>query len=266
MMKLTYKNRRLLKNLLMLLCFVFVALTCLSQKPSNADSSKTKQPIFICTFNIDSNLNKLYPQLVVPHHRKIPVAALQDSDGDGVPDQLDLEPNTPHGAEVDTHGRALDTDGDGVPDYRDKEKLTPQSCFPVDSNGVGKCPELGVKQESNDDSDWVICCHVPLCNMNTVGLEFEQGSFALDKNAKTILQIDAIQLLNKPWCLVNVIGFCNKNADYEEKLISWKRVDATIRYLVEKAGASENSLVFIYGQEGEANTVELIPTKVNGPN
>lgn len=37
-------------------------------------------------------------------------------------------------------GALKDSDGDGVPDSIDKELITPASCFPVDENGVGKCP------------------------------------------------------------------------------------------------------------------------------
>jgi len=38
----------------------------------------------------------------------------KDSDGDGVSDAFDLEPNTPKGAMIDGSGRALDLDGDGL--------------------------------------------------------------------------------------------------------------------------------------------------------
>lgn len=48
-----------------------------------------------------------------------------DTDGDGVVDALDMEPNTPPGVPVDTKGRTLDSDGDGVPDYLDKEPYFP---------------------------------------------------------------------------------------------------------------------------------------------
>ncbi|MEB2781926.1 polymerase, partial [Algoriphagus sp. C2-6-M1] len=45
---------------------------------------------------------------------------LKDSDGDGVPDYLDKEPNTPAGARVNSAGMTLDSDGDGTPDHMDK--------------------------------------------------------------------------------------------------------------------------------------------------
>jgi OmpA-OmpF porin, OOP family len=50
---------------------------------------------------------------------------LKDSDGDGIPDYLDKEPNTPAGARVDATGRTMDSDGDGVPDHLDKCPFVP---------------------------------------------------------------------------------------------------------------------------------------------
>lgn len=66
-----------------------------------------------------------------------------DSDRDGVPDYLDKCPGTPHGAKVDASGCPLDSDGDGVPDYLDKCPDTPHGVkvdahgCPLDSDGDG---------------------------------------------------------------------------------------------------------------------------------
>ncbi|WP_041779481.1 OmpA family protein [Belliella baltica] len=65
---------------------------------------------------------------------------LKDSDGDGVPDYLDKEPNTPAGARVDSHGRTLDSDGDGIPDHLDKCPFAPG---PASNDG---CPVEEVKE------------------------------------------------------------------------------------------------------------------------
>lgn len=59
-----------------------------------------------------------------------------DTDGDGVPDYLDKEPNTPSGASVDGSGRSLDADYDGVPDYADDDLFTVKGSE-VDDNGRG---------------------------------------------------------------------------------------------------------------------------------
>jgi len=66
-----------------------------------------------------------------------------DSDGDGVPDYLDKCPGTPAGVKVDRFGCPIDSDGDGVPDYLDKCPATPagvkvdQFGCPIDSDGDG---------------------------------------------------------------------------------------------------------------------------------
>jgi OmpA-OmpF porin, OOP family len=66
---------------------------------------------------------------------------LKDSDGDGIPDYLDKEPNTPSGARVDPSGRTIDSDGDGIPDHLDKCPFAPG---PASNNG---CPVEQVKEE-----------------------------------------------------------------------------------------------------------------------
>jgi len=71
-----------------------------------------------------------------------------DSDGDGVPDNLDKCPNTPKGVSVYSDGCPTDLDQDGVPDYLDKCPGTPKgtvvnaSGCPADSDGDGVPDEL----------------------------------------------------------------------------------------------------------------------------
>lgn len=66
---------------------------------------------------------------------------LKDSDGDGVPDYLDKEPNTPAGARVNAAGMTLDSDGDGTPDHLDKCPFLPG---PASTNG---CPVEEIREE-----------------------------------------------------------------------------------------------------------------------
>lgn len=67
-----------------------------------------------------------------------------DSDGDGVPDYLDQCPNTPRGVKVDDTGCPLDSDGDGVPDYRDACPGTPPGAV-VDEQGCEEAFALEVR-------------------------------------------------------------------------------------------------------------------------
>ncbi len=67
-----------------------------------------------------------------------PAPVVRDSDGDGVPDNLDQCPDTPRGVKVDTRGCPPDSDGDAVPDYLDKCPGTPAG-VQVDAEG---CPTV----------------------------------------------------------------------------------------------------------------------------
>lgn len=61
-----------------------------------------------------------------------------DSDQDGVPDDLDVCPDTPAGVQVNMLGCPMDSDGDGVPDYLDKCPNTPAAAYGrIDTTG---CP------------------------------------------------------------------------------------------------------------------------------
>lgn len=60
-----------------------------------------------------------------------------DTDGDGVIDAIDEDPNTPPDVPVDTKGRVLDSDKDGIPDYKDKEPYyPPRAGETVNADGV----------------------------------------------------------------------------------------------------------------------------------
>jgi len=212
--------------------------------------------------------NYVYTELTTPKHLKI-LPILPDADGDGVTDQFDLEPNTPAGAAVDSHGRAKDTDGDGVPDYKDKEILTPQSCFPVNADGVGTCPEPACCKEIKDKLQEILDgggLHPNKCNLSSLpSVSFKAGSFKLSKESQTILTSAATQIQANPTCNVKVVGYVT-DASKKAQQLSWDRVNAVIKYLVEKSGVSESRIIFSYDTNGTSNSVDLIPTTETGPN
>lgn len=220
-------------------------------------SSKTIQPLWWINPN-----NYAYNELNSPKHMKIPTPVLPDADGDGVTDQFDQEPNTPAGAPVDSHGVSKDTDGDGVPDYKDKELLTPQNCFPVNADGIGNCPEPPCCAElrARLDSGWHGACAIG----SLPSIQFKSGSVTLSNAAKASLASVAEQMNANPNCNVRVIGYGASSKKAQQ--LSWDRVNAVIKYLVEQQGISENRFIFSYGQEGDANTVDLEATTESGPN
>jgi outer membrane protein OmpA-like peptidoglycan-associated protein len=204
-----------------------------------------------------------YSELNSPQHMKLPKVKLDDGDGDGVTDQFDLEPNTPPGAPVDTHGVSKDTDGDGVPDYRDKELLTLQNCFPVDEDGIGNCPEPDCCKEMRERG--MIGGGPTDCKITDLpSIQFRGSTVRLSRDAEAILASVANQLKANPGCKVKVSGHGPSNKAAQQ--LSWDRVNAVIRYLVERQGLSDNRIIFEYGTEGDPNTVDLMGTTEEGPN
>jgi outer membrane protein OmpA-like peptidoglycan-associated protein len=203
-------------------------------------------------------LDYAYSEIRNPRLMKLPKPVLPDSDGDGITDQFDLEPNTPKGCPVDAHGVSRDSDGDGVPDCKDKELITPTYCQPVDADGVGKCP---VPCPDPDKCD--LCKN---CKGATVGcaqkmgalpsVSFAKNSNRLSDDAKAVLATVASKMRNNPECKVVVVGYCS--SDKKEQQLSWDHVNAIITYLVEKEGVNANRFIFNYGQDGgDCNTVDL---------
>ncbi|MCO5240298.1 MAG: OmpA family protein [Chitinophagaceae bacterium] len=222
-------------------------------------SSKSVQPLWWL-----NPLDYAYSELNSPKHMKIPKPVLDDSDGDGVPDQFDMEPNTPAGAPVDSHGVSRDTDGDGVPDYKDKELITPTICQPVDADGVGKCPCPdescfdGYSRRGGGD-----------CGIGDLpSISFSAKAYKLSKDAEAVLANVAERLRQNPNCKVVVTSYSCEPSKSAQQL-SWDRVNVVINYLVEKQGISSDRLIFKYGEMGgDCNTVDLRSAEVGdeGPN
>jgi OOP family OmpA-OmpF porin len=225
------------------------------------NKSKRVQPLYWLNPN-----NYVYSELNVPRHMKLPKVVLPDTDGDGVTDQFDLEPNTPKGAPVDSHGVSKDTDGDGVPDFKDKEILTQLKCFPVNADGVGTCPEPACCKEIRDMLASQPKGEVaPQCTIGSLpSVQFKSGSAKLSKAAESVLASAAATIKANPNCNVRVIGYGASSKAAQQ--MSWERVNAVIKYLSEKQGVSESRLLFQYGQDGDANTVDLQGTLESGPN
>ncbi len=219
------------------------------------NTAKRIQPLWWVNPN-----NYIYNEVNAPKHMKMPPVVLPDADGDGVPDQFDQEPNTPAGCPVDTHGVSRDTDGDGVPDCKDKELLTPQSCFPVDADGVGKCPEPPCC-----DSLRSMMTATPTCSLTALpSITFKGNSIRISKDAEALLASAAAQINANPSCNVKVIGYGASSKQAQQ--LSWDRVNAVINYLVTKQGISDSRFIFTYGMSGDSKTVDLQGTTETGPN
>lgn len=239
----------------------FYSLTTARLNINIGNTAKRVEPLWWLNPN-----NFIYSELNSPKHMKMPKVVLPDADGDGVTDQFDLEPNTPKGAPVDSHGVAKDTDGDGVPDYKDKEILTSKSCFPVNNDGVGSCPEPACCREIKDMMANQAAALAAKSQCDIGGLPSIQfkGNSKLSKDAEALLANAATKINANPNCKVKVIGYGASSKSAQQ--LSWERVNAVIKYLVEKQGVSESRLLFVYAQDGDANTVDLQGTTEDGPN
>ncbi|MBS1742461.1 MAG: OmpA family protein [Bacteroidetes bacterium] len=195
-------------------------------------------------------LDYVYSELNNPKHQKFPKPVVDDTDGDGVVDQLDREPNTPAGCPVDTHGVTKDTDGDGVPDCKDKQLITPTECQPVDADGVGKCPEPD-------------CCKNPPkpevvnpCPTDYPSLSFKGVSANLTNDNKAMLHNVAEKLKANPTCNITINGY--PETSKQSQALCQKRVEAIKKHLVEKEGISADRITTnceVGG--GDKNTVDI---------
>ncbi len=75
---------------------------------------------------LSSSSNKTSEGFTFPDYFSLDI---DDEDGDGVFDGIDICPFTPPGVDVDQDGCPLDDDQDGVPNYMDKERLTSQELY-----------------------------------------------------------------------------------------------------------------------------------------
>jgi outer membrane protein OmpA-like peptidoglycan-associated protein len=209
--------------------------------------NKSVQPLYWL-----NPLDFTYNELNAPKHMKMPKPVLDDADGDGVTDQFDLEPNTPAGCPVDTHGVSRDTDGDGVPDCKDKELITPTQCQPVDADGVGKCPDPECCKNMVNVDDLLKKCNVT----DLPSINFAGRSVDLSSENKTLVGSVATTLRGNPNCKVIICGSASKSKSGQA--LGQKRVDAIVKYLVETQGISADRVVAQYDcSEGEPSVVEL---------
>jgi len=150
-----------------------------------------------------------------------------DSDGDGVTDDIDKCPDTPKGVAVDAEGCPLDTDGDGVPDHLDKCPQTPRGAT-VD--------EVGCMQQ---------------LILNNV--EFVVNSSELTAGSKASLDQVADALRGRPDVKsMSVIGHTDSTgSDVYNQRLSERRAAAVADYL-RRSGTSNR---FISSGRGESQPI-----------
>jgi outer membrane protein OmpA-like peptidoglycan-associated protein len=178
-----------------------------------------------------------------------PVFIPKDSDGDGVLDIFDLEPNTPLGARVDTRGVTLDSDGDGIPDYQDKEPYSLPG-HKYDNEGVATQPiymtEAEVDRKIREQME-MIPLFFPNIHFKTSQFEIRATEIPKLKHVADLLRLnDNLKLA--------VIGYTDqKGSEHFNDLLSYQRAEAVIQHLITEQGINKDRLILIW--KGDKDTI-----------
>lgn len=188
---------------------------------------------------------------------------LADKDGDGVPDKLDKEQNSPAGAVVNTRGETLDSDADGVPDYLDKEPFSaPGAIVNKDGQNTQAKPNYVTKDDlmkMEADRDWVNKETPTVAPQKTAGISnwflpminFDNGSSKIKLTAYPALAQVATVLKQNPGVNVVVEGFASSPGGVNSNLrLSYNRAKNAAEYLTSNYGISPSRLTIRY--QGEA--------------
>lgn len=196
-----------------------------------------------------------------------PKISLEDSDGDGIIDALDQEPDTPPDAPVDTKGRTLDSDHDGVADYMDKEPYyPPRAGEQVDNEGVVVNPisRRGVSEDrvkelieealrdfqasggSSSVAEWFL----PMIHFGIDSYRVKYADYGTLASIATMMKAN-------PRIRLVITGYTDQTApESHNNSLSYSRADAIIAHLVEKGGIGRGRLVLQWKGEAEA----LVPS------
>ena len=153
-----------------------------------------------------------------------PEPAVFDSDGDGVPDNLDKCPDTPKGVKVDKDGCPLDSDGDGVPDYLDKCPDTPKG-VKVDKDGC-PIPQKAVEKVSI-----------------ALAVQFDTGKADIKPQYREQIKKVGDFMKTYPETTAVIEGHTDNVGREESNLrLSTKRAESVRTYLIENFGIAANRL------------------------
>ena len=185
-----------------------------------------------------------------------PIPDLTDSDGDGVPDIFDEEPDSRPDCPVDTRGRMLDSDRDGVLDCDDDQPHTPSHLIgEVDERGVAKeedCCDDVKKLEDRVRALEAANYKAPCEDSMLPNILFSDGSSKVRKEFGPQLQAVADYLRSNPDAKLCVVGHTSRSGNSAANdLISWKRANSVIEKLVNDYGVRRDQLILQYRGDRE---------------
>lgn len=180
---------------------------------------------------------------------------LKDDDGDGVPNRLDKEDDTPEGAPVDPSGVALDSDGDGIIDLNDSEVYSPEG--PVDEKGVSQYGTLGdLKKDVEElkNAEKGVDCSKFSDDLPSV--HFDKDWYNIKPEFYSSLYLVAQRMQLCPDVKVVAIGTADRdhNLNYNDQL-SYNRVMTVINFMADNYGVDKNRFIIKFEGKREAKGV-----------
>jgi OOP family OmpA-OmpF porin len=181
--------------------------------------------------------------LALKNRVKVVENKLSDTDKDGVADYLDLEPNTPEGSIVNTHGqKVVDTDGDGIEDSKD-------FCPTVKGTAEFKgCPSAMIGSVSSEPGKPVEGQIKYDIQKFTTDINFETKSTTIKPDSKKQLDGLAKILATNNNLIIYLNGHCdNIGEDILNNKLSLDRANAVKSYLMSKGVNELNIITKGYG-------------------
>lgn len=238
--------------------------------------------------NADKHTEPLYwinPMIAIQESvtelKKRPVYDMTDSDGDGVIDQIDHDNNTPPNVQVDTRGLALDSDGDGIPNHEDFEPYIPSTKegeligeeYATESDverivtdrmteydETGEVPLPGAEGKGGNATEIDLAPSPKKETMDDISslnwflpiLHFDIDSYELQETDHSSLATVGKLLAGNPALKLVVTGYADNTASPTyNNLLSYKRAEQTILYLVETFQLERDRLLLHFNGEND---------------
>ena len=176
-----------------------------------------------------------------------------DSDGDGVVNKFDLEPDTPIGNTVDESGRSLDLDDDGVPDYIDDDPFSTLGAVvgengrELDSDGDGIPNNIDLEPSTKNGS----CVNNRGESINCKSAVFPSIYFEPNSSEVRDFNLDRLQVIT---------SILRGNLSYKLRIIGFFDFDGLESYNVEldlkRAKAVSQKLSNIFGIDADRMVIE----------
>jgi outer membrane protein OmpA-like peptidoglycan-associated protein len=211
-----------------------------------------KNKTLVTESNLDENITTIIEEKEpVKSQEKI---ELIDSDGDGVMDKFDKEPNTPEGVLVYGNGIAIDSDKDGFPDYKDdcpfvasknNNGCLKETIIDTDGDGIADVKDKCIHRKGNilnhgcpglNDQDY--------SKLTTLakGIFFKSGSFELTDPSLNGLDKIAVIMMKYPKTEFIIEGHTDSGEKSSSSYkLSQERANSVKKYMI-FAGVDENNL------------------------